>query len=66
MLPMSVRSKIAERLLAHASMCQQAASLSGDEAIAVELEQLAEECRQAAIACAPELILHELSGVWKN
>jgi hypothetical protein len=66
MLLMSVRSKIAERLLAHASMCQQAASLSWDETIAVELEQLAEECRQAAIACEPELLLHEMSGVWKH
>ena len=66
MLPMSVPSKIAERLLAHASMCQQAASLSWDEAIAAELEQLAEECRQAAIACEPELLIHKISGVWKN
>lgn len=43
--------KIAERLLAHATMCQQAASLSWDEAIAIELEKLAEDCRKAAAAC---------------
>ena len=54
MLPMYGRSKMAERLLAHATMCQEAASLSWDEAIAVELEKLAEDCRQAAAACEPE------------
>jgi hypothetical protein len=61
----SQNSKMADRLLAHATMCQQAASLSWDEAIAVELEKLAEDCRLAAAACEPEL---SRAGptVWKN
>jgi hypothetical protein len=50
-LPMPDRSKIADRLLAHATMCEKAASLSWDEAIAFELEKLAEDCRQAAAVC---------------
>ena len=58
-------SKMAERLLAHASMCQQAASLSWDEAIAFELEKLANDCRQAAAACEPELT-NPAPIVWKN
>ena len=56
---------MADRLLAHATMCQQAASLSWDEAIAVELEKLAEDCRLAAVACEPELS-HAGPAVWKN
>ena len=51
---MSDRSKMAERLLAHATMCQEAASLTWNEAIAFELEKLAEDCRQAAAMCEPE------------
>ena len=68
MLPMSDQSKpskMAERLLAHASMCQQAASLSWDEAIAFELEKLANDCRQAAAACEPKLT-NPAPIVWKN
>ena len=42
------RRKLTERLLAHATMCQEAASLSWDEEVAVELEKLAEECFTAA------------------
>jgi hypothetical protein len=53
---MSNRSKMAERLLAHATMCQEAASLCWNEAIAFELEKLAEGCRSAAAACEAELI----------
>ena len=53
-LAMSDHSKMAERLLAHATMCQEAASLSWDEAIAFELEKLADGCRQAAAMCEPE------------
>ncbi len=49
------RSKMAQRLLAHATLCQHAASFSWDEAIAVELEKLADGCRQAAAACEPAL-----------
>jgi hypothetical protein len=56
---------MAERLLAHASMCKQAASLSWDEAIAVELEKLADDCRRAAAAYDPELT-NPAPIVWKN
>jgi hypothetical protein len=68
MLPMSDRSKpsrMAECLRAHATMCQEAASLSWDEAIAFELEKLANDCRQAAAACEPELT-NPPPIVWKN
>lgn len=54
--PMSNRSKMAERLLAHATMCQDAASLCWNEDIAFELEKLAEDCRHAAHACEAEFI----------
>ncbi len=50
------RSKMADRLLAHATMCEEAASLSWDEAIAFELEKLAEDCRHAADACEAGMI----------
>jgi hypothetical protein len=60
-----ILSKMAERLLAHASLCQHAASLSWDEAIAVELEKLADDCRQAAAACEPALA-PAASTHWKN
>ena len=56
---------MAERLLAHASMCQHAASLTWDEAIASELEKLADGCRQAAAACEPEPV-QAATTVWKN
>jgi hypothetical protein len=58
-------SRMAERLLAHATMCQEAARLSWDEAIAFELEKLADDCRQAAAACEPELT-HPMTTRWKN
>jgi hypothetical protein len=58
-------SRMAERLLAHATMCQEAARLSWDEAIAVELEKLADDCRQAAAACESELT-HPMTTRWKN
>jgi hypothetical protein len=61
----SNRSRMAERLLAHATMCQQAASLSWDEAIALELEKLAEDCRQAAAVCEPDL-MHATPTPWKH
>jgi hypothetical protein len=64
-LAMSDRSQIAERLLAHATMCQEAASLCWNEAIAFELEKLAEGCRQAAALCEPEPA-HAPSTLWKN
>ena len=53
---MSDRSKMPERLLAHATICQKAASLCWNEAVAVELEKLGEDCRQTALACGPDLI----------
>jgi len=56
---------MAERLLAHATMCQEAARLSWDEAIAFELEKLADDCRQAAAACEPELT-YPTTTRWKN
>ena len=59
------RLKMADRLLAHATMCEKAASLTWDEAIAIELEKLAEDCRQAAAMCerAPNAAAPTL---WKN
>ena len=62
---MSERSKIADRLMAHATMCQKAASLCWNEAIAFELEKLADDCRQAAAACRPEPA-QGTPVVWKN
>jgi hypothetical protein len=47
---MSVRSNLAERLLAHATTCQKAAGSCWDKTIGAELEKLAEDCRQAALA----------------
>jgi hypothetical protein len=66
MAPMSVRSILAERLLAHATTCQKAAGSCWDKTIAAELEKLAEDCRQAALACEPELLHHDASSRWKN
>jgi hypothetical protein len=56
---------MADRLLAHATMCEKAASLSWDEAIAFELEKLAKDCRQAAAVCEPEPAV-VAPTVWKN
>ena len=63
--PMSEQSKLAERLLVHAAMCEKAASLSWDEVMAFELEKLAEGCREAAAACEAEL-RSPLPTLWKN
>jgi hypothetical protein len=41
-------SKIAERFIAHAKLCQQIASQCRDEEIAHQLERLAEQCVRAA------------------
>ncbi len=46
-------------------MCQEAASLCWNEAIAFELEQLADDCRQAADACEIERI-HAAPILWKH
>ena len=62
---MSNRSKMAERLLAHATMCQEAASLCWNEATAFELEKLAEDCRLAAGACETDFV-QATSGLRKN
>ena len=62
---MSEGSKIAQRLLAHAAMCQEAASQCWNETVAFELEKLADDCRQAAAACEPELT-HATTTLWKN
>ena len=64
-LGMHERSKIAERLLAHAAMCQEAASLCSNEAMAFELEKLADDCRQAAAACEPDPA-HAAPILWKH
>jgi len=65
MLAMPDQAKIAERLLAHATMCQEAASLCWNEAMALELEKLAEGCRQAAALCEPAAT-HASPTCWKN
>jgi len=62
---MHERAKIAERLLAHATVCQEAANSCWNEAIAFELEKLADDCRQAAAACAPEFT-GLTPPLWKN
>jgi hypothetical protein len=49
------RSKIAERLWAQAVMCDEAASLYANESFAIELERLAEHCREAAFAILREM-----------
>ena len=45
---MSDNAKVAARLLAHAQMCEEAAAISWNEDISVELQKLAHECRKAA------------------
>jgi len=42
------RHKIAERLRAHAEICDVAADLYSNEPIAADLERLAQACRQIA------------------
>jgi hypothetical protein len=61
MLPMSDISKMAERLLMQATICRHAASLCWNEEIAIELERLADDCRQAALACQSDVFGAPLS-----
>jgi hypothetical protein len=53
-------SKVAERLRAHARLCRQIARESWNEAIAIELMQLADQCINAAenIEPVPRCRLH--------
>lgn len=48
---MSSQLKMAERLLAHAKMCQEVASECSNEELAADFNQLALECIEAAAAC---------------
>ena len=41
-------AKVAARLLAHAVMCEEAAAISWNEEISIELAKLARDCRKAA------------------
>lgn len=43
--------KVAERLLAHARLCQEVASECGNEELAADFNKLALECIEAAVAC---------------
>ena len=52
---MSRRLEIAERLLAHAEVYDEAATLYLDNSIAVDLMRLAEDCREAAFAIIEEM-----------
>jgi hypothetical protein len=45
---------IAQRLLAHAHLCEQIARECCNEAIAVKLMRMAQECSRAATQVAPE------------
>jgi hypothetical protein len=56
------RSQIAERLWAHAVMCDEAASLYFNERVAGDLERLAENCREAAFT----ILREEISALWKH
>ena len=47
-------SKVAERLRAHARLCQQIARESWNETIAIELTRLADQCIEAADNIEPE------------
>ena len=51
---MSQPSPMAERLLAHARLCQEIARASWNEEIAHRLERLAEDCIRAAGDAEPE------------
>jgi hypothetical protein len=44
---------IAERLLAHARLCEQIAEQTWSEATALKLGELADECRRAAAELLP-------------
>jgi uncharacterized protein (DUF433 family) len=43
--------KMAERLLAHAKLCQEVASECSDNELAADFNKLALECIEAAVAC---------------
>ena len=47
---MSEPPKMAERLLAHAKLCQEVASECGDDELAADFNKLALECIEAAAA----------------
>ncbi|MCK9918865.1 hypothetical protein MXD81_58055 [Microbacteriaceae bacterium K1510] len=47
-------SKVAERLLAHARLCQRIAEQSWSEEAAQKLSALADECTRAAAELTPE------------
>jgi uncharacterized protein (DUF433 family) len=49
--PMSQSPKMAERLLAHAKLCQEVASECWDNELAADFNKLALECIEAAVAC---------------
>jgi uncharacterized protein (DUF433 family) len=51
---MSEQPKMAERLLAHAKMCQEVASECGNEELAADFNRLALECLEAAAACTQQ------------
>jgi uncharacterized protein (DUF433 family) len=48
---MSEPPKMAERLLAHAKLCQEVASECWDDELAADFNKLALECIEAAVAC---------------
>lgn len=52
---MSRRLEIAERLLAHAEVYDEAATPYLDHSIAVDLMRLAEDCREAVFAIIEEM-----------
>lgn len=51
---MSQPLKMAERLLAHAKMCQEVASECANEELAADFNKLALECIEAAAACGQQ------------
>jgi hypothetical protein len=54
-------AKIAERLMAHARLCQQIAEQTWSEDAARKLDQLADDCRRAAAELAPGTVDDERS-----
>lgn len=55
---MSEPPKMAERLLAHAKLCQEVASECWDDELAADFNKLALECIEAAVACKQQPKLH--------
>jgi hypothetical protein len=55
---MSQPLKMAERLLAHAKMCQEVASECSNEELAADFNQLALECIEAAAVCGQQPNVH--------